>query len=278
MLRIVTDTGSDVTYLGAKDVGMEVVELDVKFDEFPYDHRNDTDFSVFYDNLTKAKNLPRTSQVNPSQYLEIFNDAKTEGDEVFVLTLASGISGTYSSAKIAEEECGYDGITVVDSRQAIVSQRAMADRAVEMRDAGKTRAEIEEFMISIRDRMSLVACLDTLTYLKKGGRVPPAMALIGNAIKIKPVVILAGGKIVPLGKARGFASAQRTVWDQFEKDGYDESWPVCFGYTFNEERGKAFMEETVAKYNIKNYRLYPVGGVIGTHAGPNAVVITYLAK
>ena len=278
MIRIVTDTGSDITYLGAGALGIEVVELDIKFDEFSYDYRNDLDFSIFYENLTKAKSLPRTSQVNPSQYLEIFNDAKDKGDEVLVLTLSGGLSGTYSSAKMAQEECGYGAVTIVDSRQAILSQRTLAEHAVKLRDAGKSREEIEQSLLDARNRMNLVACLDTLTYLKKGGRVPPALALIGNAIKIKPIVFLNDGKVEPLAKVRGFPAGVQAIWDKFEKDGYDENWPVCFGHTNNEKRGKDFMEETKAKFGIKNCQLHPVGGVIGTHAGPNAVVVTYLKK
>ena len=279
MLRILTDTGSDITYHAAKGLGMEVVELDVKFDEMPYDYRNDLDFRVFYENLGKSKKLPSTSQVNPSQYLEIYNDAKEKGDEVLVITLSSKISGTFSSANMAKEECGYDGITVVDSHLAISGQRSLAELAVKQRDEGKSRGEIESVLISLRDRMKFVACLDTLTYLKKGGRVPPAMALIGNAIKIKPLVCMEDGAVIPLDKVRGFKAGVNIIWNKLEKDGFEDSViPVYFGHTNNEEAGRSFMEETVSKFGIKNYKFVPVGGVIGTHAGPNAVVITYLAK
>lgn len=279
MIRIVTDTGSDITYLGAGAVGMEVAELDIKFEEFPYDYRNDLDFKVFYENLSKAKKLPSTSQVNPAQFLEIFNDAKEKGDEVFALTLSGGISGTYSSAKMAEEECDYDKITVVDTRQAIISQRSLAEYAVKLRDEGKSRAEIEQAILAVRDRMHLIGILDTLTYLKKGGRVPPAMALIGNAIKIKPIVCLKDGKIEPLDKVRGTQAGMRAAWNKLEKDGFDDSnIPVCFGGTNVPDKAKEFMDETVKKFGIKNYQLHNVGGVIGTHAGPGALVVTYLGK
>jgi len=275
MLRIVTDTGSDITYLSAKERGMEIVELDIRFEEFPYDHRSDTDFSVFYENLAKAKELPKTSQVTPAQYLDIYNDAREKGDEVLVVTLAGGMSGTYSSATMAKEECGYDGVTVIDSYHAITSQRQITEYAVKLRDEGKSRQEIEKELLELREQIVMIAGLDTLTYLKKGGRVPPAMALIGNALNLKPVVILKQGVITPLAKVRGHSSVKRAILEQFEKDGYDESWPVGFGHTNNPERGQAFMEEAKQKYGIKNCELYPVGGVIGTHAGPGGIVITY---
>ena len=278
MIRIVTDTGSDIIYLRAGDSGVEIVELDIIFEDFPYDYRNDLDFSVFYENLTKAKNLPRTSQANPAQFLEIFNDAKEKGDEVLVVTLSGGLSGTYASAKMAQEECGYDAITVVDSSNAIINQRRLAEYAVKLRDEGKSRQEIEEALLGLRDRLQLLGCLDTLTYLKKGGRVPPAMALIGNALKIKPVVSVTDGKVEPVDKVRGVQAGKRAMWTQLEKDGYDESWPVIFGHTNNEELGKTFMKETKEKFGLKDCQLYPVGGVIGTHTGPNTIILTYVKK
>ena len=279
MIRIVTDTGSDITYSEAEASKIEIVALGVKFDEFEYDYHNDLDFSVFYQNLTKAKNLPRTSQVNPTQYLEIFKDAKEKGEEVLVLTLSGGLSGTYSSAKMAQEECNYDSITIIDTRHVAMAQRSLIEYAVKLRGEGKSRAEIEKALLDIRDRMCFVVCLDTLTYVKKGGRVPPALAIIGNAIKLKPVVTVDNGKVEPLAKVRGSQAALQVAWNKMEKDGFDDTIiPVCFGHTNAEARGRAFMEESVKKFDIKNYRLHPVGGVIGTHAGPDCVAVSYLKK
>ena len=278
MIRIVTDTGSDIIYLKAAELGVEVVELDIKFEDMPYDFRNDLDFSMFYENLTKSKSLPRTSQVNPTQFLEIFNDAKEKGDEVLVVTLSGGLSGTHASAQMAQEECGYDAITIIDSRQAILTQRRLVEYAIKLRDEGKSRAEIESALLDLRDRVTLVACLDTLTYLKKGGRVPPAMALIGNALKVKPVVMLKDGKVEPVDKVRGFQAGKRALWAQLEKDDHDTDWPVHIGHTNNEELGRAFVEETSEKFGLKDCQLFPVGGVIGTHTGPNCVIMTYVKK
>ena len=278
MIRIVTDTGSDITYSAAGPLGIESIELDVRFDDFPYDYRNDTDFSVFYENLTKSKNLPTTSQVTPGQYLEVFEDAKEKGDEVLVITISSGLSGTYSSAVMAKETCGYDAITLVDSLQCSVSQRMMVEYAVKLRDAGKSRVAIGEELEDLKSRLFFIVMLDTLTYVKKGGRIPPAMAILGEMLKIKPTVIVRDGKVDSLKKARGFEAGKQAMWTQFEADGYDEGWPVCFGYSQNLDRGEAFMQETISKFGLKDCKLFPVGGVIGTHGGPNAIGIGYVKK
>jgi len=278
MIRIVSDSGSDITYVEAEKMGIEIVELDVTFDEFPYDLHNDLDFGVFYENLTKAKNLPRTSQVNPSQYLELFNEAKEKGEEILVVTLSGGLSGTHSSAMIALEECGYDGITVVDSRHATITQRMLVDTAIRLRNEGKSRSEIEKTLVGLQNRIGFACLVDTMTYLKKGGRIPPAMALIGQALKIKPVIGIQDGKASPIDRVRGLQAGMNSIWTAFEKDGYIEDSVVYFGYTGNRERGLSFMEETKAKYGIKNCVLYPVGSVIGTHIGPNAIAMGYYKK
>jgi len=276
MLRIITDTGSDIPYLSAGALGMESLELAVEFEEFPYDYRNDTDFSVFFENLARSKKLPTTSQVTPGQYLEVFQEAEEKGDEVLVVTISSGISGTHSSALIAQEMSGYQGITIVDSHHCFITQRMLAEHAVRLRDEGKSRAEIAEILESLRDRMVLLVMLDTMKYLKKGGRVPPALAIVGELLHIKPVLIVRGSKIEALGKVRGFEAGKQALWTKFEADGYDKSWPVYFGYSYDKARGEAFMEETRKKYGLGECPIFPVGGVIGTHTGTGGIAIAYV--
>ena len=278
MLRIVTDTGSDITHPVAAELGVELLELEVRFDDFAYDYSNDVDFSVFYANLVRSKHLPKTSLVSPAQYLEVFNDAKEKGDEMLAITISGDISGTYGSGRVALEMCDYDGITLLDSRQCSFSQRVLVEHAVKLRDEGLNRSEIVDELMVLRSRLSLVVLLDTLKYLKKGGRVPAAMALVGEVLNIKPVVIVREGKIESLAKVRGFEAGKKILWQKFAEDGYDASWPVYFGYTFNKERGETFLQETKAKFSLAECRLFAVGGVIGTHTGPDAVAITYVKK
>ena len=279
MIRIVTDTGSDIPHLLAPDSGVESLELGVSFDEFPYDYRNDTDFSLFYELQAKSKTLPTTSQVTPGQYLDIYNDAKEKGEEVLVITISSGISGTYNAAVMAQEMSEYSGITVVDSRQCSIAQRMLVDHAVKLRDAGEDIKSIEKALLDLRDRVTFIVLLDTLTYLRKGGRVPPAMAIIGEMLSMKPAVTMREGVVAPLSKARGYEAGKRVLWAQFETDGYDAAWPVYFAYSQNRERGEAFMQETKEKYGLTDdCPLYPGGGVIGTHSGPNGIALGYVKK
>ena len=279
MLRIVTDTGSDIPHLKGAEMGLEVIELDIRFDDLKYDYRNDLDFSVFYNNLTKSKNLPTTSQVTPGQYLDVFEDAKAKGDEVLVITLSSGLSGTYSSAVTAQEMCEYENISVIDSKKCSISLKLMVEHALKLRDEGKSRADIEKVLLDVRERMGFIVILDTLVYLKKGGRVPPAMAFLGEALSMKPILKFnEEGKPEPLKKVRGFEAAKKALFAHFDSLNYDEDWPVYFGYARNKERGEIFMQEGKSRYNFKECSLHSVGGVIGTHSGPEAVAIGYVEK
>jgi len=278
MIRILTDSGSDITHVEAKALGIELVELGVTFDDFDYDLHKDLDFSEFYGNLPKAKNLPRTSQVNPSQFLEIFNDVKQKGDEMFVISLSGGLSGTFQSAQIAKDECGYDGIVLMDSQQATVVYRMLVDQAIRLRNEGKNLAEIEAEMKKLGERVGFVFCADTLEYLKKGGRIPPALALIGGALRLKPVITVEEGKAKTIEKARGLKAAIRVMHNYIQTHGFDPDMQVYFGYTGDEARGKEFMEETAAMFAMNNCKLYPVGPVIGTHVGPGCVAVSFFKR
>ena len=278
MLRILTDTGADIPRLHAEALGLEVVEIGIQFEDIPYDQQADTDFHVFYENLTRSKKLPTTSQVTPGQYLDIFEDARAKGDEVLVITISGGLSGTHQSAVMAEEMSRYEAIRIIDSRQCTLTQRMLAEHAVKLRDAGQSLDAIATELENLRDDLVLIVVLDTLKYLKKGGRVPPAMAFIGEMLNMKPVVTVRDGKVEPLTKARGMDAAKRALWAQFEADGCDPAFPVFFGYSQNRERGEAFLQETKAKYGLKECTSVSVGGTIGTHAGAGGIGIGYKKK
>lgn len=140
---------------------------------------------------------------------------------------------------------------------------------------------MEEIVAAIEDlkkRVTVCGMLDTLTYLKKGGRIPAALAVLGNVLQIKPVIELKDRELTMLGKARGRKGGVKYLWKEYESYEIDEKEPVYFGYTSDKEIGEKFMEETVEKYGLTNYHLYPVGGIIGTHVGPACVAISFVKK
>lgn len=278
MIQIVTDSASDITLKQAEEMNVQIVPLTILFEDGVCPQETDEDFQIFYEKLIKENGLPKTSQPTPNKYLEIFRLAKEVGDEVLVITLSGGLSGTVQSAKLAKDLAEYERIEIIDSKQAILTQRMLVEYAVKLRDEGKTLDEITALVLKQREKLTVFGMLDTLTYLKKGGRIPASMALLGNLLRIKPVIILKNSVLEQLGKARGRRDGLKMLCTQMEEAEIDLSFPVYFGYTLDPEPTKQFQAEMEQKFQLKNTKLYPVGGVIGTHVGPNCVAVAFAVK
>lgn len=278
MIQIVTDSASDITLKQAEEMNVQIVPLTILFEDGVCPQETDEDFQIFYEKLIKENGLPKTSQPTPNKYLEIFRLAKEVGDEVLVITLSGGLSGTVQSAKLAKDLAEYERIEIIDSKQAILTQRMLVEYSVKLRDEGKTLDEITALVLKQREKLTVFGMLDTLTYLKKGGRIPASMALLGNLLRIKPVIILKDSVLEQLGKARGRRDGLKMLCTQMEEAEIDLDFPVYFGYTLDPEPTKQFQMEMEQKFQLKNTKLYPVGGVIGTHVGPNCVAVAFAVK
>lgn len=277
-MMIITDSASDITEKEAEEMDIRLVWLKTKFSDGDFPMKTEEDFCHFFDKLAEEKDLPMTSQPSPEEYLEFFEEAKSKGEEVLVLTLSSGLSRTINAANLAKQMSEYDKIWIIDSEQAIITQRFLVQKAVELRKEGKTTEDIVEILEDLKKRVTVCGMLDTLTYLRKGGRIPAALAVVGNMLHIKPVIELKDKTLTMLGKARGRSGGMKYLWKEFESYDIDREEPVYFGYTSDREIGEKFMMDTVEKYGLKNYKLYPVGGIIGTHVGPACVAISFVKK
>lgn len=280
MLQIITDTASDITMEQAREMGIHIVPLNIQFPDGPCPQETEADFQLFYEKLVLSDSFPTTSQATPDQYLKYFQSAKDSGDEVLVLTLSSGLSGTINSANTAKALCEYDAVYIVDSRQAIAAQRILVEYAVALRKEGLPTHEIIQRLESLRDRITVSGMIDTLTYLKKGGRIPASLALIGNALKIKPVIALEDKVLKAVGKALGRKAGKQMLYLRFEKNPPDPKYPIYFVYSSDKALGLQFQHEMIEKYNLSQYRteLYPVSGIIGSHVGTNGFGFAYVMK
>lgn len=277
-MMIITDSASDITKQETEEMGIRMVSLKIRFSDGEFQQNTEEDFFTFFEKLAAEKELPTTSQPSPEDFLELYEEAKETGEEVLVITLSSGLSGTVNAANLAKQMAEYEKIWIVDSEQAIITQRFLVQRAVQMRKDGKTIEEIVPCIEDLKKRVTVCGMLDTLTYLKKGGRVPAALAVLGNALQIKPVIELKDKVLVMLGKARGRKGGMKYLWKEFSSYEIDENEPVYFGYTSDKTIVEEFVEQTVKEYGIKDYALYPVGGIIGTHVGPGCIAISFVKK
>lgn len=276
-IRIITDSTSDINSTQARELGITVVPLKVIFGEKEYKEGIDITIEGFYEKLVKAEKLPTTSQPAPDDFLSAFLQAKEAGDSAIVILIAGKLSGTFQSAVIAKEMAEYEEIYIVDSQITITGLRFLVEHAVKLNREGKSAKDIVKILEELKERIVLLAIVDTLEYLHKGGRLSKSSAILGSLLKFKPIITLKDGAIGVLGKERGTNKGIGKILEIIEEQGgLDSNYPVYYGYTADDAKTKQLMESVNSRYHIKDAKIYPVGCVVGTHAGPGACVITYI--
>lgn len=275
-VRIITDSGIDLP--GEVDPRVTVVPLGITFGTTTYADGVDLTNDRFYELLIESDELPKTSQATPFAYQQIFEDVRAAGDEAVVITLSSKLSGTYQSAVTAAAD--YPEVRVVDGKNVTIGQSLLVLYALRLLDEGRSAAEVADELTAAADRVCLLALLDTLEYLKRGGRIPKSVGTIGELLSIKPVVGVEDGEVVMLGKARGSKNGRNQLHQQVEKYGIDFTMPVLLGYTGLSQKllrkylddSRAIWEGKVAEEDLP---IASVGATIGTHVGPNAIALAF---
>ena len=277
-VRIVTDSTADM--IAASRQRVTAVPLTIYFGQEEYIDGVTITQQEFYAKLVTSDELPTTSQPNPTLFEEVYAQAATAGDSVVVITISAEISGTYQSACIAAED--YDNVFVVDSRSAAIGAGCLAELALQLADQGLEAREIAERLARERDNLRLLAVLDTLEYLKKGGRISGAVAFVGGMLSIKPMITLEDGKVAMVAKPRGNKQANRMLLAEVEKaGGIDRSKPMILGYTgLSDELLQQFIVDGKDMWDGLEIPLPQalVCSVIGTHVGPGAVAIAFFAN
>lgn len=273
MIRIVTDTASDITPAEAMAMQVELVPLSIVFPSASYDEATDEGFARFYKLLEGDNGFPKTSQPSPEAFARVFQEAKECGDSVVAILISGGLSGTVQSAQIARDMVGHDDVHIIDCRTAIAAQRILVVQAVKMRDNGQSAAEIAAEIVSLSERVKVYGIISTLHYLYKGGRLSRTVALAGDLLRIRPIITTRGGVIKLVGKGRNAMSL--LSWFT-ENGGHDPEYPVYFGYTTSDEKCKQLMTYVTGHYPIQETGIYPIGGTIGAHVGPHGVSIAFV--
>ena len=276
-VRIITD--STVDLMPAIKQRVKQVPLAVRFGDQEYLDGVTIDPKTFYEMLVKSEQLPTTSQPTPAAFEDAYREAVEAGDEVVCITIASKLSGTYQSATIAAEE--FPGkVFVLDSRSAAIGSGLLTEYALKLADEGKSGREILEELMELRKRVRLYLFVDTLEYLKKGGRLSSTVAVVGGLLNIKPVLVVdVTGEIKMLTTARGMKKACSALTEVCEKDGGpDFTLPYMLAYTgASDENLMKYMESSQQLWAADSNRTI-VGAAIGVHAGPGAVAAAFFAK
>lgn len=234
----------------------------------------------FYRRLVESEQLPFTSQASPVAFQKVYEEVTQAGDSAVVITLASKLSGTYQSACIAAGD--FDNIYVVDSQTAAIGAGVLTEYALARAEAGADARELAAELERKREDVCLVALLDTLEYLKRGGRISKTAALAGGLLNIKPMITVRDGEVVLIGKARGSKQGNSLLVEKIRAcGGIDFDLPILLGYS-------GLSGESLETYVGYSHDLWERGteildktcisGVIGTHTGPSVVAAAFFRK
>ena len=277
-LKIITDSASDYSCL---DPRVSKLPLSVLFGDTEYLDGETLTNQEFYEKLIETDQLPTTSQIPPARFQEAFRKVKENGDEAIVITISSKLSGTYQSAVIAADDFE-DCIHVVDSLNVTIGEQLLIDHALQLADQGHSAAEITAILEEEKHQIHLIALLDTLEYLKKGGRISAATAFAGTLLSMKPVISIQSGEVQMMGKARGSKMGNNLLVQYIEKNGgVDFSRPYRLGYTgLDDKLLQKYIQDSSALWADKTDSLpiSSVGSTIGTHSGPGAIAVAFFGN
>ena len=280
MIRILTDSASDILPAEAEQLGVTVIPLNVTLEDGTV-LRDGVDMtpSAYYEILAGCRKLPTTSQPSPELFENFFLEAAAAGDEVIGIFLSHALSGTYQCAKLAADMANVDNVLFVDSGHVCLSEALLVRLAVQLRDSGKTAGQIAAILERAKEHLHLVAAIDDLKYLRKGGRLPAAVAVAGGMLGIKPLITIQDGKVAMAGKARGLPGAYVALFKKVEEmGGINPAFPALAGYTISPREVTPI--QTYLRDNLQQEDLLvrQIGCVIGTHAGPGAFGFAFFDK
>ena len=277
MIRIVTDSAADLTARDLDIPGVFVVPMGITFADGTSTEDDGTmTKDEFFARLAEDSKLPRTSQPSPATYIQLFEDAAAAGDEVIVITIAQKLSGTFQCAGLAAAETDAK-VYVIDSETATQGEAIIVREAVRLREQGLSASRIAAELETFKKRVRVVAIVDSLKHLQKGGRLPAAVAIVGGALGIKPVLALWDGAIRLVDKGRGRPGALVAMFRQLDKQGGVDP---AYGYTllYSDDKQLTAPVHHYMHHNLQltGGRVGQIGPTIGTHIGPGAVGIAFV--
>lgn len=276
--RIIVDSTSDL--MPEIKERVHIVPLTLRFGEEEFIDGVTIDHKRFYEKLVECDVLPVTSQATPHAFAKEYEKAAKAGECAVVITISSKLSGTYQSAMIAAED--YENIYVVDSGTGAMGGGILTELALKLLDEGMDAKSIAEKLEEEKKKIIIVALVDTLEYLQKGGRVSKTVAFAGSVLNIKPVLSVIDGEISLLGKARGSKMGNNLLVQEIDKaGGIDFKKPLLLGYSgLSDALLLKYIEDSrhIWEGNLDEVRYTTVGSVIGTHVGPGAVVVAFYKK
>ena len=282
MIKILVDSACDLEQSNAEALGVSLLPLQIRFGEEEFLDGVTLSHRAFFEKLVETNTLPQTSQINEYRFEEAFSELTEDGSEVVAITLSSKLSGTHASAVKAAKKFG-GKVHVVDSLNACIGERVLLEYAVRLVKEGRLgAAEIAAELDEKKGKIQLLAVLDTLQYLRKGGRISSVTAIAGEMLSIKPVISVVRGEVKLVGKAMGSKKGNNLLTKLVSDcGGIDFTMPYVLGYSgLSDEFLQKYIRDSEAlwKEHTDHVPYYLIGSTIGTHVGPGAIAVAFFAK
>ena len=277
-IRIITDSTSDIDIKKQEELGIDILPLTVSFGEEHYIDGVTITNEEFFTKLRNCEKLPVTTQLNPDKFVELFEKYKKAGDTVIAILISSKLSGTFQSAQIAKDMCEADNVYLIDSMAVTIALSALVYEAIKLRDNGVDAKEIYETILEATKSLKFYAMVDTLKYLKMGGRLSASAAVVGSMLNIKPIITTRNGEIVVASKTRGKKAAFEFMASKVTEVQPDINRSFVYGSSDNAQLRQELISFFGEKFEDVEYKEVNIGSVVGSHGGPNCVGFAYFPK
>lgn len=276
MIRIITDSLCDLTMARARELNIDILPLLVRFGEEEYRCGIELTNEQFYEKLATSLVSPTTAAVNPYEFEEIFERYLNAGDDVVAILFSRHMSATYQSAVIAAENIDSERLHLIDCENGAMGQTLLIETAAAMRDEDMTAVEIQERITALLPRTMTYIVIDTMEYLKRGGRISKSAALLGGLMKLHPVLQVVADGAKPVDKVKGKKSCNAWLINKLKEEAPDTAYKLVIGHSNAPERADAFRDQIREAGITNEVFITCIGPVVGTHIGPNCLGIGYI--
>ncbi len=278
MIQVITDNSCDLSHERLRELGVLRIDQTINFGDDTYIDGENIDTKQFFEFLETRPETPKTSQPGPFVFEEMFRASLEKGDSVVCIVVGDKLSGTMQSAVMAKNTINDDRIRIVDSKNVCVSVGLLVEIAVQKIKEGTDLDTLCVEMTGLADRVRVYGGLDSLKYMKKGGRLSGAQALVGTMLHFFPIIATRDGLVENVGKAKGKKKLYATMRDFVLADGVDTNYPIIFGEGISNGSLDILKGYIAEHYDISNALVGHIGPVVGTFSGPGVIAIGFISK